>query len=143
MNQDVIVQRASSLKTNKLATIVREHGSGHLRYDNFDDTLIVLFVDPQEETVARYVSQNVALLYEPDTFEVVGFQIEGFNTSFAKAAAAEHRERRFKLSDYEVQRDPSFDFSIIFLTEPIWNEFSYAGLGSRQSEVVARVPVFA
>lgn len=143
MNQDVILHRAPSLKANKLATIVRDHGQGRSRYDNFDDTLIVLFVDPNEETVARYVDQNVALLYEPDTLEIVGFQIEGFNRSYAKAAAAERRERRFRLSDFEVQRDPSFDLSVLFLTEPIWNEFSYGMLGSRPSEIVARVPVFA
>lgn len=52
-----------------------------LRYDSESDMLIAA---PATESIVHYVDERLALLYDPDTLEVVGFQIEALCHSFLK-----------------------------------------------------------
>lgn len=61
----------------------REHQS-NLRFDDVLDTLMILFVDPSTETTVHYIDDQVALLYDTKSNEVVGVQIENFK-AFAQA----------------------------------------------------------
>ena len=56
----------------------------NFHYDAEFDALILLFVDPNKETIVHYVDDHVALLYEPGTKEVVGIQVEAFQKAFIK-----------------------------------------------------------
>ena len=56
----------------------------NFHYDPEFDSLILLFVDPNKETIVHYVDDHVALLYEPATKEVVGIQVEAFQKAFIK-----------------------------------------------------------
>lgn len=53
-----------------------------LHYDSESDMLIAA---PATESVVHYIDEHLALLYDPDTLEVAGFQIEAFCHSFLKA----------------------------------------------------------
>lgn len=66
-------------------------------YDKSFDALIILLAPPDQERVAHYVDEHVALLYRPDDLEVIGIQVEDFETSFLPEHAAV--ERVWKLSD--------------------------------------------
>ncbi|MCL4872022.1 MAG: hypothetical protein KJ063_23930 [Anaerolineae bacterium] len=60
----------------------RKQVSLEMRYDKISDILILSFVPATVETVVHYLDDHVGLLYEPETLEVVGLQIEGFDHSF-------------------------------------------------------------
>jgi hypothetical protein len=64
---------------------VRKQASLEMRYDKISDILILSFVPATVETVVHYLDDHVGLLYEPETLEVVGLQIEGFEQSFMPA----------------------------------------------------------
>jgi hypothetical protein len=83
------------LKTNRL----RAATSTYSDYDEDFDALILLVVPPDTETVVHYLDDepHVALLYEPDSLEIVGVQIEDFELSFIPWLEASKRE--WKLSE--------------------------------------------
>lgn len=54
-------------------------------YDATDDTLFVYFGERSTEVVVHYMDEFVGLLYDPDSLEVVGLQIEAFEYSFVPA----------------------------------------------------------
>jgi hypothetical protein len=56
----------------------------NFNYDPEFDSLILLFVDPNKETIVHYVDDHIALLYEPTSKEVVGIQVEAFQKAFIK-----------------------------------------------------------
>lgn len=49
-------------------------------YDHLMDELIVKLIPPEELTAAYYISNEMALLVESKTYEVVGFQLLNFTT---------------------------------------------------------------
>ncbi len=83
------------------------------RYDDKFDALMFLFVSPDTETVAHYVDEHVALLYEPDSKQVVGMQIEDFEHSFVPRHESVRRE--WRLSESVAGLDSLAD--IIFVVE--------------------------
>jgi hypothetical protein len=68
----------------KMSKITHPDGIAYLRYDDSFDALTLMLVAPSDscETVVHYVDSHIGLLYDPETFEVVGFQIEAFEKSF-------------------------------------------------------------
>lgn len=82
-------------------------------YDERFDALMFLFVSPDTETVAHYVDEHVALLYEPDSKQVVGMQIEDFEHSFVPQHESVRRE--WRLSGSAAELDSLGD--IIFIVE--------------------------
>ncbi len=53
-----------------------------MHYDDLSDAIMFMFVSPETKTTVHYIDENVALLYNPDNNEVVGIQVEDFQTSF-------------------------------------------------------------
>ena len=70
------------LKTEQLFRSIDRGQVGIMDFDPLSDILMLMIKPRLTETVVHYIDKNVALLYEPDTLEVVGFQIEGFERSF-------------------------------------------------------------
>ena len=67
------------LKFNRL----QKPSGAHVFYDNDCDALVIQMVPPKTETIVHYIDdENVALVYEADSKEVVGIQVEGFTRSF-------------------------------------------------------------
>ena len=54
------------------------HSSIYVDYDRDFDALFVRIVPLDIETVVHYISDRIGLLYEADTYEIVGVQIENF-----------------------------------------------------------------
>ena len=73
------------LKLNRLAQIAQGRVvPAHFRYSRDVDMVLFLLVPPETETVAHYIDDHVALLYEPGSREVVGVQVEAFEFSFVR-----------------------------------------------------------
>jgi hypothetical protein len=76
------------IQTDQLKTthLLRQAEAGQLHqffhYDDVFDAVMILIVPPETETVVHYIDDQVALLYLPDTLEIVGLQIEDFEHSF-------------------------------------------------------------
>ena len=71
-----------ALKTNFLSQMAGKRTPLFLHYDEEADTLMLILGSPNVETVVHYVNDDVALLYTPDKLEIVGLQIEDFQSEF-------------------------------------------------------------
>src|SRR5262245_17027800 len=75
--------QTSQLKTTFLASLDRAKPQPlFVSYDKQFDALFILLIPPDQERVAHYVDDHVALLYRPDDLEVVGLQVEDFESGF-------------------------------------------------------------
>jgi hypothetical protein len=94
----------SELKTTLLDTLIREkkaHPS--MSYDPDFDALIVSFA-PDSEAIVHYINdEHVALLYQPDTKEIVGIQIEDFALSFLQHHGMLENVWRLSESDAKIE----------------------------------------
>lgn len=96
---DEIKQLVSTenLRTTLIENLAKEgRQSVFVKYDSAFDALIVLVVSPEFETIVHYVNDHVALLYLPDTHEIVGLQIEDFEHSFVPQHEAVSRLWRLR-----------------------------------------------
>lgn len=90
------------LKTKQLRTAMNQAQTPYLFYDNECDELLLQFVPPETMTVVHYTTdEHVAFLYEPETMEIVGFQVEAFSTSFLPKH--ESMERAWSLRESGIQ----------------------------------------
>ena len=71
-----------SLRSNILNKHKKHGGIVFVRYDNIFDAFFLMIVPPTVETIVHYMDENIGLLYEAKSKEVVGIQIEGFVKSF-------------------------------------------------------------
>ena len=77
-NKSLVPTRA--LKTHLLKE--ERHGV-HVYYDKMNDTLLMQIIPPDKETIVHFLDdENVSLLYEARSKEVVGIQIEEFKAGF-------------------------------------------------------------
>jgi len=88
----------------------------NLWFDNVLDTLMILLVDPATETIVHYIDDQVALLYDPKSNEVVGVQIESFKT-FAQAHLEVEKAWRLKDCCDEHEIKDFGDLAIHFETQ--------------------------
>lgn len=70
------------LKTNRLAEASQKHLPFFVDYDKRFDALYIRIVPRGIQTVVHYIDEYVGLLYEPDSFEIIGLQVENFEYSF-------------------------------------------------------------
>jgi hypothetical protein len=89
------LKRVSKGKENQL----------RVRYDELSDTLILLLVPPSVETVVHHVDKYVALLFLPDTLDIVGLQIDDFEYGFLPRHADVGRVWRLRESGAELPKD--------------------------------------
>lgn len=111
-----------------------------IKYDKEFDALLILFEPENQDVVAHYVDNHVALLYVAETLEIVGIQIEDFRLSFLPAHERVARlwqlsETGEKISDmgdiifYAEKRLPKVAREVAKATEEV--------LGERGQELVA------
>lgn len=92
------------LKTTLLSKLAADK-SGHVfvNYDDVFDALMLLVISPDHETVVHYVDDHVALLYLPDTREIVGLQVEDFEHSFVPQHEAVSKVWRLSTSRVKLE----------------------------------------
>lgn len=102
----------NSLKTTLLSKLPQGKRTPPLffNYDKEIDTFMLLVVSPEQETVVHYVDEYVALLYIPETYEVVGLQIEDFQSQFIPKYNS--LEEAWKLSNTKVKRGNVWDLTL-------------------------------
>src|SRR2546423_1552101 len=73
----------TELKTDFLKEVVASpSGSIYMNYEAELDALFMSFVPPHVETAVYYVDGDVAVLYNRNTRQIVGVQIEAFRSHF-------------------------------------------------------------
>lgn len=97
MNEIERLISTEELKTNLLVQFAETKPHLFFYYDDLVDELLLSLVSPEKETVVHYIDDHVALLYESDTLEVVGLQVEDFESSFVPRYSAV--EKVWRLSD--------------------------------------------
>jgi len=100
------------LKTSRLIRNLEREQGKFMYYDPVSDILLLTIVPPTTESVVHYLDDHVALLYEPESLEVVGFQVEAFEHSFMP----EHETLRavWRLSDANVTLENIGDLIMVF-----------------------------
>lgn len=58
------------------------HSEPRIHYDEDVDMIVLLALRPQGDVIVHYVDEHVGLLYEADSLEIVGLQVENFDYSF-------------------------------------------------------------
>jgi hypothetical protein len=80
---DAVIKSLFATKKLKTRLLERHRGDVHVFFDRGCDTLIIQAVPPSKETVVHYLGdKNISLLYEAESKEIVGIQVEGFTRSF-------------------------------------------------------------
>lgn len=72
----------TDLKTARLHAERKPLRPYAVRYQDGFDALFILLVEPRQEVITHYVDDHVALLYELESKEIVGLQVEAFKRSF-------------------------------------------------------------
>jgi len=86
-----------SLKMNLWKEAARKNAAPYFYANRRIDVVMVMVVDPRTPKVVHFVDDHVALLYQEDSREVVGFRIEGFEKGFLPKYAS--LQKVWKLSD--------------------------------------------
>lgn len=101
-----------SLKTARLMAAISQKHPCYLLYDGVSDELLLQFVSPETMTIVHYVDEQMALLYDPDSMEIVGFQVEAFPKSFLPQHPS--MRRVWRLRDAGVQMEDMEDLVMVF-----------------------------
>ncbi len=101
--------KTMDLKTNFLSDI-KEKPNLIFHYDDLSDTLILLFISPDQETIVHYLDRNVAILYRPGDLEIVGLQIEDFDSEFVPMYS--DLEKVWCLSDFGINDRNVWDLTL-------------------------------
>ena len=104
--------KTNTLNTSRLSSYFDQNQVPFMYYDDVTDDLIITIVPNTVETVVHYIDDNVALLYDPESNEVVGFQVEAFKHSFMAKHISLSRAWRLSDSGYEL-KDVA-DLGIVF-----------------------------
>ena len=100
-----------SLKTSLLSSMVqRKRSPLFFHYDEETDVFMLLLADPNTETVVHFVDEHVAILYIPDSYEIVGLQIDDFVNIFMPKFNA--LQKAWKLSDVGVRNGNLWDLTL-------------------------------
>jgi hypothetical protein len=100
------------LKTARLMAAINRKQPPYLFYDSESDELLLQFVSPEIMTVVHYVDEHVAFLYDPDSMEILGFQVEAFQKSFLPQHPSVRRV--WRLRDAGVELEDMEDLVVIF-----------------------------
>lgn len=103
------LMNSSELKTSYLEELPKRN-TLNFHYDDLSDTLMFLFVSPEQETIVHYLDRNVALLYRPDDNEIVGLQIEDFENEFVPTFS--ELKKVWCLSDFGFNDKNVWDLTI-------------------------------
>lgn len=94
----------SELKTSLLKSLAQKNQIQLLlKYDREFDALMLLWVSPDIESIVHYIDDQVALLYQSETKEIVGMQIEDFEHSFLPRHDTVQRVWRLSEADAKIE----------------------------------------
>jgi hypothetical protein len=104
--------QTNSLKTAELIKAISRHQRPYLVYDPESDELLLQFVSLENATIVHYVDEHMAFLYDPNSNEIVGFQVEAFQKSFLP----KHESIRhvWRLSDTGIQLENMEELVVVF-----------------------------
>ena len=121
----------TELKTSYLSKILgnTENVETFIRHDEDLDTVFILFVNPDTETVTHPVDNYAALLYDPETLGVVGVTIESFEKVFIR----QESHRVWKLSETGLVFERGTDLAFRF-------EKSVPGWDRKDLQVKSKTP---
>jgi len=92
------LMETKELKTTLWAyELNKEHSVTYLKYNKKVDTLTLLVVPKDTPTIVHYIDEHVALLYQPDSRQIVGVRVEAFQRSFLPKY--DNLQRIWRLSD--------------------------------------------
>ena len=97
---DARIQRlveTHDLKTNKWNMAAQKNVPPFFTYNERVDALMLMIADPKTKKVTHYLDEQVALLYEMDTREIIGIRIEAFGKVFLPKYAG--LQEAWRLSD--------------------------------------------
>lgn len=98
------------LRTSFLSNLSPRDTSLFLNYDDEMDVLMLMVASPEKETIVHYVDEHVALLYMPDSFDIIGLQIEDFEIEFLPMY--ESLQKKWRLSDVGDLRGNVWDLTL-------------------------------
>lgn len=99
------------LKTTFLSNLSTRKASLFFNYDDEMDVLMLLVASPETETIVHFVDEHVALLYMPESLDIVGLQIDEFESSFVPMY--ESLQKVWRLSDTDVPKGNVWDLKLI------------------------------
>jgi hypothetical protein len=133
--------QTSELRTGKLTELARKRQLNiSIFYDKAFDALMLLFIPNDQETVVHYTDGDVALLYLPDTLEIVGLQIEDFESKFLQVHESVRRVWRLSESGVSLQDYSDLIFALDLLKPQVAREVIKASeewLGEPGAELAA------
>lgn len=100
----------SELKTSYLETLINKRPPLFLHYDKESDILLLLLVSPEIETIVHYIDRHVAVLYTTDELEIVGLQIEDFESEFVPMYGS--LKKAWSIRNTEIKTGNVWDFSL-------------------------------
>lgn len=92
-----------NLKTNLWKQASARKVAPGFHFDPKEDAVMLLIVDRKAPRIVHYIDEHVALLYQPETREIVGLRIESFQKSFLPKYA--DLQKAWKLSEASQVRD--------------------------------------
>jgi len=96
--------KTNQLKTSFLSSLPA--GSKlFFHFDDLSDTLMLMFVPLETQTIVHYLDRYVSILYTPNKYEIVGLQIEDFDKEFVPMYSELQKEwclSHFGISDSNV-----------------------------------------
>ncbi len=109
------LKRTNDLKFSLLQKMAE--GNQHvinMHYDQLSDALLFLFVTRDTPIIVHYIDEHIALLYEPGTNEVVGIQVEDFQSSFVNEYVNVQKAWQLSKSCRELKIEDLGDISMVF-----------------------------
>ena len=100
--------KTSQLKTSYLSNFHQNKIFFH--YDDLSDSLMILFISPDRETIVHYLDKYVAILYTPKDNEIVGLQVDYFQSDFVPMY--EDLQREWCLSNFIVKDESFWDLTL-------------------------------
>lgn len=101
-----------TLQINRFVKALERGQSIFMYHDKISDMLILSVAPPTTETIVHYIDDHVGLLYDPSSYEVVGFQIEAFEHSFMPEHAS--MQQVWKISDATKRPQDMGELNIVF-----------------------------
>lgn len=87
----------NQLKTNLWHQAAKRGISPSFHFDQKVDAVMLLIADSRAKKIVHYIDDHVALLYDPDSLEIIGLRIENFQKSFLPKYA--ELQKVWKLSE--------------------------------------------
>jgi hypothetical protein len=70
------------VNSNQLKTTLLNNPPVTIRYNNVFDALKIYFDNPNQKQVIHYLDDYVALIFSPESKEIIGIQVEAFEKVF-------------------------------------------------------------